>query len=214
MVNDEHYKELRSVIDSLPNWTSLNEVKRYQEDESSDVESEFETEMESEITTSEEEEEEEDDDDEDEDDDDEDDGQIEQNYDNFSADDNTKTELKPEDDSGTSKRKDSLITDDEDASTKSSRLRTENSNNKNVTIQDQPEDLKKVAFDVKEDTNKDTKEDDYRPFVSPGNSVVINLNAELNRAFGEGSLLPLHRHVSPQQDNVHNPFTYTLQHDI
>lgn len=60
MVNDEHYKELRSVIDSLPSWTSLNDVQRQPED-SSDQESELESGMDSELSSSDDDDDEEED---------------------------------------------------------------------------------------------------------------------------------------------------------
>ena len=45
MNNEENYKELRSVIDSLPNWTTLNDTSAFDEnDEFTDEESEFEDE--------------------------------------------------------------------------------------------------------------------------------------------------------------------------
>lgn len=42
MNNEENYKELRSVIDSLPNWITLNDTSAFDEnDEFTDEESEF-----------------------------------------------------------------------------------------------------------------------------------------------------------------------------
>ena len=42
MNNEENYKELRSVIDSLPNWITLNDNSAFDEnDEFTDEESEF-----------------------------------------------------------------------------------------------------------------------------------------------------------------------------
>lgn len=45
MKNEENYKELRSVIESLPNWTTLNDTSAFDEnDEITDEESDFEDE--------------------------------------------------------------------------------------------------------------------------------------------------------------------------
>lgn len=45
MNNEENYKDLRSVIDSLPNWQTLNDTSAFDEnDEFTDEESEFEDE--------------------------------------------------------------------------------------------------------------------------------------------------------------------------
>lgn len=43
MNNEENYKELRSVIDSLPNWITLDDTSAFDENEEfTDEESEFE----------------------------------------------------------------------------------------------------------------------------------------------------------------------------
>lgn len=229
MVNDEHYKELRSVIESLPDWTTLNEAKKCEE-EPSDVESEFETEMGSEITDSDdedgdEEDEEEDEEEEDEAEDVQDEGPCEQidvvagerTFEPFSTTNEpnrSKNESKFEHDtSNVLRTNDSLITNDEDTTMmmKSFKFRTDNSNITIDTVQLTSDAKSILTLDVmdtsnltKSASNPTIAKDDYRAHVSPtGNSVVINLNTELSKAFGEGSLLPLHRHVSQQPDNVH-----------
>lgn len=48
MNNEENYKELRSVIDSLPNWITLNDTSAFDENENeefTDEESEYEDEF-------------------------------------------------------------------------------------------------------------------------------------------------------------------------
>lgn len=213
MENDQHYKELRSVIDSLPNWTSLNDVQRFIEEDSSEAESEIETEMDSDLSTSDEEEE----DDDVEEDEDEEEGAEEEQAHSISIKEETDKNLTFNANispilSGTKmeKRKACLLEGNDDDNGYDDPVSDHATENKSRPMNDHFDHQQVVKAqrrnDFEQDEENERKEPDYddhfSPKVPPNHSVIINLNAEINRAIGEGTLLPLHRHIN-RKINVH-----------